>query len=79
MTRIVSGAKNDEGQFEITDAGGKVVEGPFETNASAWRALERLDDTSYDGLNRNGSRRKRARVEKATMPQNPRRRSRSAR
>ena len=37
MTIILSITLNDHGQYEITDKGGKVVEGPFETNAG--RAL----------------------------------------
>lgn len=43
MTQILNITRNDDGQFEITDQRGKVVEGPFETNAAAWRALDRLD------------------------------------
>jgi hypothetical protein len=44
MTRILNITRNDEGQFEITDERGKMVEGPFETNAAAWKALDRLDN-----------------------------------
>jgi len=43
MTQILNVIKNDDGQFEITDQHGKVVEGSFETNAAAWKALDRLD------------------------------------
>ena len=44
--------QNDEGQFEVKNASGKVVEGPFDTNSAAWKAIDRLDNASYDGLNR---------------------------
>ena len=43
MTTILNVTRNDDGQFEITDQHGKVVEGPFDTNAAAWKALDRLD------------------------------------
>ncbi|WP_455918778.1 hypothetical protein [Ensifer canadensis] len=43
MTQILNITRNDDGQYEITDQRGKVVEGPFETNAAAWKALDRLD------------------------------------
>ena len=52
MTRILNITKNDDGQFQISDASGHMVEGPFETNAAAWSALDRLDVQSYDGLDR---------------------------
>ncbi|MBY5587871.1 hypothetical protein HFO49_10320 [Rhizobium leguminosarum] len=41
--RILNVTRNDDGQFEITDARGKMVEGPFDTNAAAWSALDRID------------------------------------
>jgi len=44
MTKILNVSRNDDGQFEITDQRGKVVEGPFDTNAAAWKALDRLDN-----------------------------------
>ncbi|MBY3445527.1 hypothetical protein [Rhizobium laguerreae] len=40
---ILNVTRNDDGQFEITDARGKMVEGPFDTNAAAWSALDRID------------------------------------
>ena len=43
MTQILNVSRNDDGQFEITDQRGKVVEGGFDTNAAAWKALDRLD------------------------------------
>ncbi|MFN7090703.1 MAG: hypothetical protein ACK4P4_09165 [Allorhizobium sp.] len=43
MTQILNVTRNDDGQFEITDQGGKVVEGGFDTNAAAWGALDKLD------------------------------------
>jgi hypothetical protein len=49
MTQILNVTKTDEGKFEITDASGHLVDGPYETNAAAWAALDRLDSTSYDG------------------------------
>ncbi len=44
MTQILNITRNDEGQFEIVNAAGKMVEGPFETNAAAWKALDRIDN-----------------------------------
>ncbi|MDR6670180.1 hypothetical protein [Rhizobium sp. 1399] len=44
MTQILNVTRNDDGQFEITDQQGKVIEGPFDTNAAAWKALDRLDN-----------------------------------
>ncbi|MGY5793682.1 hypothetical protein ACXHXM_26070 len=41
---ILNVTRNDDGQFEITDQRGKLVEGPFNTNAAAWKALDRLDN-----------------------------------
>ncbi|MDK1377115.1 MULTISPECIES: hypothetical protein [unclassified Sinorhizobium] len=41
--------RNDDGRWEITDQCGKLVEGPFDTNAAAWKALDRLDN---DNANR---------------------------
>lgn len=49
MTQILNVTRNDDGQFEITDQRGKVVEGPFDTNAAAWKALDRIDN---DNANR---------------------------
>ncbi|MDW9473453.1 hypothetical protein [Sinorhizobium meliloti] len=49
MTQLLNVTRNDNGQFEITDQGRKVVEGPFDTNAAAWKALDRLDN---DNANR---------------------------
>ncbi|HWU63588.1 MAG TPA: hypothetical protein VN112_16335 [Ensifer sp.] len=47
MTNILTVARNDDGQFEIHNQFGKVVEGPFETNAAAWKALDRLDNAEF--------------------------------
>ncbi|MDR9783840.1 hypothetical protein [Rhizobium redzepovicii] len=44
MTQILNVTRNEEGQYQVTDAGGRLVDGPFETNAAAWKALDRLDD-----------------------------------
>ena len=44
MTQILNVTRNDEGQYQVSDAGGHLVDGPFETNAAAWKALERLDN-----------------------------------
>ncbi|CAK7257721.1 MULTISPECIES: hypothetical protein [unclassified Shinella] len=43
MTPILNITRNDDGQYQITDPNGKLVEGPFDTNAAAWKALDRLD------------------------------------
>ncbi|MBY3476053.1 hypothetical protein HFN78_35060 [Rhizobium laguerreae] len=48
MTRITVD-RNDAGQFEITDQRGTVVEGPFDTNAAAWSALDRIDRDTIPG------------------------------
>lgn len=48
MTQILNVTRNDDGQFEITDQRGNLVEGPFDTNAAAWKALDRIDhDTLF--------------------------------
>jgi len=46
MTGIIllNVTRNDDGQYEITDHRGKLVEGPFDTNAAAWKTLDRLDN-----------------------------------
>jgi hypothetical protein len=44
MTIVLNVTRNDNGQYEITDQRGKLVNGPFETNAAAWKALDRLDN-----------------------------------
>lgn len=44
MTQILTVDRNDDGQYQVTDAGGRLVDGPFETNAAAWKALDRLDN-----------------------------------
>ncbi len=44
INAVLNVTRNDEGQYEITDQRGKLVEGPFDTNASAWKALDRLDN-----------------------------------
>ncbi|MDX1222390.1 hypothetical protein GOL85_11710 [Sinorhizobium medicae] len=48
MTQLLNVTRNDDGQFEITNQGGSVVEGPFDTNAAAWKALDRLDNDNAD-------------------------------
>lgn len=54
MTQILNVTRNDDGQFEIVNAAGRLVEGPFETNAAAWKALDRIDN---DDPNRPAKRR----------------------
>ena len=44
MTQILNVSRNNDGQYEIVDQHGKIVEGPFDTNAAAWKALDRLDN-----------------------------------
>ena len=44
MTQILNITRTDEGRFNIVDTTGKLVEGPFETNAAAWKALDRIDN-----------------------------------
>ncbi len=44
MTQILNVTRNEAGQYQVTDAGGHLLEGPFETNAAAWKALDRLDN-----------------------------------
>ncbi|MCK8779065.1 hypothetical protein M0654_03605 [Rhizobium sp. NTR19] len=43
MTQILNVTRNEDGQYQVSDASGHLVDGPFETNAAAWRALDRLD------------------------------------
>ncbi|PDS45380.1 hypothetical protein CO662_36765 [Rhizobium anhuiense] len=52
MTKILNVTRNDDGQFEITDQRGTVVEGPFDTNAAAWSALDRIDQDTTPGKRR---------------------------
>ena len=49
MTQLLKVTRNDDGQYEIVNGAGKLVDGPFETNAAAWKALDRLDN---DNANR---------------------------
>ncbi|NNH46220.1 hypothetical protein HLI03_32045 [Rhizobium laguerreae] len=49
MTQILNVARNDAGQFDITDQRGKVVSGPYDTNAAAWAALDRIDHEALPG------------------------------
>jgi len=44
MTQILNVTRNEDGQYQVSDAGGHLVDGPFDTNAAAWKALERLDN-----------------------------------
>jgi hypothetical protein len=53
VSTILNVTRNDEGQYQITDQRGKVVDGPFETNAAAWRALDRLDNEAAVPKHRN--------------------------
>lgn len=56
MTQILNVTRNDDGQFEITNRRGKLVEGPFDTNVAAWSALDRLDHDTIPGRPRSGKR-----------------------
>ncbi len=47
MTRILNVTRNDDGQYEVVDQRGKLVDGPFDTNAAAWKALDRLDNEAH--------------------------------
>ena len=44
MTQILNISRTEDGQFQISDASGHLVEGPFDTNSAAWKALDRLDN-----------------------------------
>jgi acyl-CoA synthetase (AMP-forming)/AMP-acid ligase II len=44
MTQVLSVSRKGDFHFEITDQYGKTVEGPFDTNAAAWKALDRVDN-----------------------------------
>ncbi|KQT03194.1 MULTISPECIES: hypothetical protein [unclassified Rhizobium] len=46
MTQILSVTRKGDLHFDITDQFGKTVNGPFDTNAAAWKALDRLDSAS---------------------------------
>jgi hypothetical protein len=43
MTQILNVTRAEDGQYQISDASGHMVEGPFDTNSAAWKALDRLD------------------------------------
>ncbi|AVA20660.1 hypothetical protein [Rhizobium sp. NXC24] len=58
MTQILNVTRNDDGQYELTDQRGNVVEGPFDTNAAAWKALDRLDTQAADIPDRHRSNKK---------------------
>ncbi|NDK52945.1 hypothetical protein [Rhizobium laguerreae] len=49
MTEILNVTRDGDGQFQITDQRGKVVEGPFDTNAAAWSALDRIGHETMAG------------------------------
>lgn len=46
MSQIFNVTRTDDGQYQVSDAGGHLVDGPFDTNAAAWKALERLDNSA---------------------------------
>ncbi|MGO8023069.1 hypothetical protein [Rhizobium leguminosarum] len=46
MTQLLNVTRGDDGQYQVSDQRGKLVDGPFDTNAAAWRALDRLDGDS---------------------------------
>lgn len=49
MTLILNVTRSDDGQFQVTDQRGKVVFGPYDTNAAAWSALDRIDHQTIPG------------------------------
>ncbi|ANL34093.1 hypothetical protein [Rhizobium phaseoli] len=53
MTEILKITRNDDGQYEIIDRRGKAVAGPYDTNAAAWAALDRIDHETLPGKPRN--------------------------
>jgi hypothetical protein len=55
MTQILNVTRNTDGQYEVTDAGCRLVDGPFETNASAWKALDRLDNQNANATDKRRS------------------------
>ncbi|WP_320194978.1 hypothetical protein RMR10_011995 [Agrobacterium rosae] len=59
MTQILNVTPADGGKFQISDGSGHLVDGPFETNAEAWAALDRL---SNDDGNRRDKRRSNKKV-----------------
>lgn len=58
MTQLLNVTRNADGQYEVTGAGGRLVDGPFETNAAAWKALDRLDNQNANGLDQRRSRKR---------------------
>ncbi|NTF35544.1 hypothetical protein [Agrobacterium rubi] len=44
MTQILNITPTEDGRFQISDGSGHLVDGPFDTNAQAWAALDRLTD-----------------------------------
>ncbi|OWK26277.1 hypothetical protein AJ87_02805 [Rhizobium yanglingense] len=58
MSTLINVTRTDDGQFELTDQSGNLVAGPFETNAAAWKALDRIDDDSANRPNKSRSSKK---------------------
>ncbi|MBX5217862.1 hypothetical protein HJC05_27225 [Rhizobium sp. NLR9a] len=56
MSRSLNVRRNDDGQYEITDQHGKVVSGPYDTNAAAWGALDHIDHETLPGKPRSNKR-----------------------
>lgn len=59
MTQILNVTPAEGGKFQISDGSGHLVDGPFDTNAEAWAALDRL---SNDDGNRPDKRRSNKKV-----------------
>ncbi|MBY5533026.1 hypothetical protein HFO58_07560 [Rhizobium leguminosarum] len=78
MTRTLDVARNDDGQFEVMDERGKTVEGPFDTNAAAWSALDRIDQDMMPGKRRSNKKVLWGKPEKPAKPKDNRLNKRQA-
>ncbi len=59
MNQLLNVTPADDGKFQVTDGSGHLVDGPFDTNAQAWAALDRLTN---DDANRPDTRRSNKKV-----------------
>ncbi|ULJ74413.1 hypothetical protein [Rhizobium gallicum] len=76
MSTLINVTGNDDSQFELTDQSGNLVAGPFETNAAAWKALDRIDNDSANRAGKSRSSKKVLGGNPSSRKANPRRRLR---
>lgn len=76
--RVLTIIRNDDGQYEITDQRGKVVSGPYDTNAAAWAALDRIDHEAVSGKPRSNKKVLWGKPEKPAKPKSKKASNRQA-